>query len=50
MIPSAQCTLNVSFEPTQTGPLPAPFTIKVNALNATGAIQSIPLSETGIAP
>jgi hypothetical protein len=34
MIRGAQCTLNVSFEPTQSGPLAGAVTIKDNALNA----------------
>jgi hypothetical protein len=48
LVPSAECNLSIAFEPTETGSLTGDVTLTDNALNATDATQSIPLSGTGI--
>ncbi len=44
------CLLTVSFTPASAGALTGALTITDNALNAGSAVQSIPLSGTGLAP
>jgi hypothetical protein len=50
LAPGAECNLNISFEPTEGGPLIGAVTLEDDALNAAAATQSIPLSGTGAAP
>jgi len=47
LAPGAQCNLSTSFEPTEAGSLAGAATLTDNALNATGATQTIDLSGTG---
>jgi hypothetical protein len=48
LIPTAQCNLSISFQPTEAGTLTGAVTLVDNSLNAPGSMQLVPLSGVGI--
>ncbi len=48
LAPGAGCNLDISFIPQTAGPISSAVTLTDNALNAAAAMQSVPLSGTGL--